>query len=223
MEKFIKKINPRRIPVVEHRYCLYSCCGKELVQRPGEKYADFRNRKTCGKSCAVRHRAELKRAASPPKVKRIKNRFRNTEATFWSRVDKIGDCWEWKGRKNENGYGMFCYHGKDWRAHRLAYFFVNKKMPPNLHACHKCDNPSCVNPDHIFWGTAKDNMVDCAKKRRTTLGEKNHHAKLTKEDVLAIRSAYKYGAISGPCLAKKYNVSRSHICGILNRKFWKHL
>lgn len=92
---------------------------------------------------------------------------------FHALVDKSGDCWEWTGNKNMLGYGMIWYDGKNIRAHRVSYLIFNGDLSDNLFVCHKCDNPSCVNPSHLFLGTSKDNMRDMIKKGRAKMGVKS--------------------------------------------------
>lgn len=85
-------------------------------------------------------------------------------------VDKSGECWEWIGNKNSLGYGMIWYEGKNIRSHRVSYFIKNGEFNDKLFVCHKCDNPKCVNPEHLFLGTSKDNMRDMIKKGRSRSG-----------------------------------------------------
>src|SRR3990167_544842 len=88
------------------------------------------------------------------------------EELFWSKVDKHApnNCWVWMGFKKPTGYGLF---GVGWkRTHRLAWEFTNGKIPAGIHVLHKCDNPSCVNPSHLYLGTHQDNMRDRNKKGR---------------------------------------------------------
>jgi len=75
-------------------------------------------------------------------------------------------CWEWKGSKNNKGYGRMIINGKFYMAHRLSYALFVNEIPKGMLVCHKCDNPSCVNPDHLFVGTNQDNMDDMKKKGR---------------------------------------------------------
>jgi hypothetical protein len=148
-------------------------------------------------------------------------------------IDKITDCWNWIKLKDWDGYGYF-YIGKDpnnlikssqkyknIKAHRFSYF-LHKGDPFNLLVCHKCDNPSCVNPDHLFLGTHHDNNQDRAIKGRNNFdrkGEKNSRSKLTIKEVLEIRASQ----LSGKELSKIYGISTPQISAIKLKKSWKHI
>lgn len=102
-------------------------------------------------------------------------------ARFWSKVDKESHgqgCWIWKGTTNPNKrnvrYGCFPISGEGVAAHRVSFFFHRGTINPRLQVCHSCDNPICVNPDHLFEGTGRDNMKDCSAKRRVRGMEKTH-------------------------------------------------
>lgn len=100
---------------------------------------------------------------------------------FMGKVERIPmtDCWLWAGAARPNGYGIFFLNGKTIGAHRAAYVLFRGQFDEALHVCHKCDNPSCVNPDHLFLGTQKDNMLDMVRKGRKVTppqrGKNNHH------------------------------------------------
>lgn len=85
---------------------------------------------------------------------------------FWSKVDKSGDCWEWVGYLNEKGYGKFRLNNKLQRAHRISYALKYGAIPEGMLVCHRCDNPKCVNPEHLFIGTTTDNARDSISKGR---------------------------------------------------------
>jgi hypothetical protein len=86
---------------------------------------------------------------------------------FWAKVDKTTDCWLWTGGKHRQGYGQISIARKMALAHRVSYELEVGPIPPGMSVLHKCDVPGCVRPDHLFTGTQKDNMADCARKGRT--------------------------------------------------------
>ena len=91
------------------------------------------------------------------------------EVRFWTHVNKTDSCWLWTGEKTWNGYGRITLDGKKEVAHRVAWFLAHGTMPPReLHVCHHCDIPACVNPAHLFIGTRSDNMQDASKKGHLT-------------------------------------------------------
>ena len=100
---------------------------------------------------------------------------------FWKKVDVKGkqECWEWRGALSQRGYGHVCIDKKDLKAHRVSYAIANGD-PGEFFVCHKCDNPKCVNPCHLFLGTHDDNMRDAWTKNRLTGGKPNRH--LSDED-----------------------------------------
>ena len=94
-------------------------------------------------------------------------------ARFWDRVDKSGDCWPWIGSRQVNGYGHVRSQNRSLYAHRVAWTLANGPIPPGLWVLHRCDNPPCVNPSHLFLGTARDNTLDSIAKGRWAIG--HHH------------------------------------------------
>lgn len=117
-------------------------------------------------------------------------------------------CWIWEGQKRPDGYGMLS--GSKMRAHRYAWEIVNGPVPEGLCVLHRCDNPSCVNPEHLFLGTRGDNVRDAAAKNRMPHGESHWASKLTSEQVLEIRSS----SLSQTTLADLYKVNQSTICRV---------
>lgn len=147
---------------------------------------------------------------------------------FCSRIVKSDDdkCWGWRGAVHPFGYGVFTINRKNIAAHRASWQFFCGEIPPELHVLHRCDNPPCCNPNHLFLGTAKDNIRDCVQKGRyksnSKRGEEHNAAKLTTKDVLTIRKAIKDG-VSQSSLARKYKISLGCIWAIKIRKTWAHL
>lgn len=145
---------------------------------------------------------------------------------FHSSYRKTRGCWVWTGSlvKDRGGYGRFHANGKSYRAHRLSWQLHHGRWPGNLFVCHKCDNPRCVRPDHLFLGTTDDNMADMVSKGRkpSQHGEAHPSNKLKEKDVLAIRKAYRDG-VSQADLHRKYGMSRAAICLIVQKKLWSHI
>ena len=137
------------------------------------------------------------------------------------------ECWNWQGHCNKKGYAMLSIGGRKGlyaRVSRLAYYFEYGPFDESLKACHTCDNPQCVNPNHIFLGTSKDNTDDMYKKGRESLppnfyGEEVKTAKLTEEQVLEIYNSN----LNTRELSELYNVSATQIHRILTGKSWAHL
>lgn len=146
---------------------------------------------------------------------------------FWDKVDKRGtdDCWEWMAGKNRCGYGTFVINGKGDLAHRASILIEGSDIPSGMCVLHSCDNPSCVNPSHLFIGTQCENNQDRHKKGRSVLpdnrGSKNHYAVLNENDVLTIRSLR--GEKKQCEIADEFNVSQATISMIMNGTTWRHV
>lgn len=157
------------------------------------------------------------------------------EVRFWSKVSHPrldSDCWNWSASKNNMGYGQIRFWGKTFTAHRIAWLIANGPIPSDICICHRCDNPACVNPSHLFLGTQTDNLHDMIAKRRhgshlhperRPRGEAHKRAKLTDSEVIGIRDCYKAGGISQSKIAAQYGVTRSAISLITRRKKWTHI
>jgi hypothetical protein len=150
----------------------------------------------------------------------------SVEDRFWSKVDKSGDCWEWKahiGRHKRGGYGRFRFRGQAVGAHRVAYILARGEIAPGMCVCHTCDNRICVNPDHLWLGTSADNTADMdAKGRRgkpRTPGPAHYKAAFTADQIRYIR----HSPASGADLARAFNVSPSCICNIRKRKKYRNV
>jgi len=142
------------------------------------------------------------------------------EIRFWRHVDKSGDCWMWTAAKDHTGYGRFNIQQKTYAAHRLAWILTFGEIPTGLYACHKCDIRLCVNPAHLFLGTAKENTQDCIKKGRFV--EPKRLTKLTPEIVRNIRARYSQG-IRQIKLCQEFNLPDDQICRIVNRSRWTNV
>lgn len=150
---------------------------------------------------------------------------------FWSKVDVLSkeQCWNWKCGTLSSGYGQFWLNGINVLSHRASWVICKGKIPDNLYVLHKCDNPSCVNPDHLFLGNHQDNMDDEKRKGRTAGGTRRGHtytqgvlsgnSKLSEDDVAKIYWSEENQYI----LAKKYGVSQSLVSMIKNRHRWGHM
>jgi hypothetical protein len=145
----------------------------------------------------------------------------NTIETFYKRFKPAANgCWEWISHLDrQKKYGIFNYQARHWRAHRLSYWFHKGEFNLDLYVCHTCDNPLCVNPDHLFLGTTQDNTSDRVKKDRSAKGEKNGDSRLTDDQVKSIKSSLE----SVTELSKKYKVSRTTVYKIKNRQSWQHI
>lgn len=143
---------------------------------------------------------------------------------FWSKVNKgsDGECWDWVRGKDKDGYGSFWLNNEDIRAHRLSYIIKNGQIPRNMFICHKCDNPACVNPDHLFLGSNRDNINDMLSKGRTRKGEMNNGARLKERQVTEIKKIYLTGKVSSRALAKQFGVGKGTILRIVNGDTWGH-
>lgn len=151
---------------------------------------------------------------------------------FMSKVKKQpSGCWEWQNTRNRGGYGGFGYKGKVWAAHRWSYYY-HKGDPGDLMVCHTCDNRKCVNPEHLWLGTASDNMKDMVAKGRhkSQIGSKNNYAKIDETTARKIKAEAVFGTRKGANngsnlrqVAEKYNVSYDTVRGIARGVNWKHI
>lgn len=140
--------------------------------------------------------------------------------------DEGGGCWSWLGGKNRQGYGKFSVGGSTKMAHRVSYEIYYKKIPEGMMVCHKCDNPECTNPEHLFLGNAAENMRDKIQKGRhkgAAKGQQHHNSRLKESDVKEIRQTYAAGKASQYELAQRFCVTQSQISAIVNKRKWGHL
>lgn len=141
-------------------------------------------------------------------------------------------CWIWVGAKHvQFGYGVLKFGGRAGKlllAHRVSYEIYMGPIPDGCCVLHKCDNPPCVNPEHLFLGTRADNSADKVSKGRQSFtpgqkGAESPNAKLTDADVLHIRSVYSPRTVSADSLAREFGVSKRAILRIIHRVTWNHI
>jgi len=160
---------------------------------------------------------------------------------FWPKVSKElgqgpwGDCWEWAANRHPQGYGLFWAHPKDVCAHRFSFELANGPIPEGMEICHRCDNPPCVRPSHLFLGTHADNMADCAAKGRAAKGERNGRhtkpastvrgersgrCKIDDRQLIELRKLSSEGW-STRDLSARFGITTKHVCFIRARPEWR--
>ncbi len=171
-------------------------------------------RKFCSRICASKGSNRVRWPLPMPIEERI---IKNSEK-------QPSGCIVWTGFKNKKGYGQISVHPREKHsalAHRASYqAFVGSPVPEYMRVCHRCDNPSCVNPVHLFLGTDADNSADMVAKGRSQRGERSGAAKLTEKQVLEIRSRR---ADHQPTIAQEFGVTQQTISDIIQRRSWKHI
>lgn len=150
-----------------------------------------------------------------------------SKSRFWKWVTKTEGCWEWNGfRDKKFGYGSLSRRrfSKTYSltSHRFSWVIHYGHINIGICVLHKCDNPACVRPDHLFLGTQLDNGKDCASKNRTMHGERHTHAKLTEGQILEIREMKRKGEKTST-LSFLFNVSTRHINNIALGRFWSRV
>lgn len=152
------------------------------------------------------------------------NRFTSVEQILERTKLTNSGCMEWQQAVGANNYGYVWFNGKIWSTHRLVATFVYGEHPSSTHVLHSCDNPPCINPEHLSFGTAHENMLDKWLKGRakggSMKGESHPQSKLTAAQVAEIRADYGPGMTTWD-LAEKYGVSKTAIKNIINHKSWK--
>ncbi len=146
---------------------------------------------------------------------------------FWSRMDAhdLRECWEWQRAKDENGYGVCDFFNRQYRCSRVAYTLAFGVIPEGLQVLHRCDNPPCCNPLHLWVGTNLDNSHDCTSKGRhaSPAGELNPMAILTEEQVRQIRKGVGDGTRTQAYFHRLFKVSRATVSLVVLDRVWKHV
>ena len=184
--------------------CSVDGCGLKIIAR---KWC-------CGHYARWRDHRDL-RTEIPIRV-----RNRPLAERFWEKVDKSGECWIWTDYVNPSGYGQF---GKVL-AHRLSWELANgRPLGPGKWALHHCDNRPCVRPEHLYEGTAKDNMRDASQRGRlwSPRGEDHPSSKLTTSDVMEIRELA--GKATYRSVATQFGISQALVYAIWKRQRWTHI
>lgn len=147
-----------------------------------------------------------------------------------ARSKPVDGCLEWQGARHKLGYGRIMSCRRVLLVHRVMYVLQNGPIPHRLCVCHTCDNPPCINIEHLFLGTHKDNSIDASRKKRLTgnitVGEEHSQARLPDDDVLLIRDLLeKFGHVYGmkSKIARDFNISPQIVNQIQKRRTWKHL
>ena len=201
------------------RFCSRSC--SQLAQRQSSPL-------TCEQCGTIFHRGVAKRKkrsyCSPDCY--LKATIAVADAKFWSQMDRSGECWISTGGAADSrgrGYRFFIRDGKHVSAHRLSYTLTYGPIPDGMNVCHKCDNPPCGRPDHLFLGTNADNMRDMAEKDRSLFGRRNSQAKLTDDAVVRLRHLCANGGVTYAELARTFGVCPSTIRRAVKGIRWRRV
>jgi hypothetical protein len=179
-------------------------CGAPFLATPDQVKRNWG--RFCSKLCSIANYHDT----HPPKTQ---------EERFWAKVIKTDVCWNWTGAKNPKGYGILHRSGKQARnilAHRVSWELHNGPIPEGMWVLHRCDNPECTRPDHLFLGTVIENMQDAAQKCRIK-GKR----KLTVDQAQEIRSRYATGMFSFTQLAREYHVCYQRIAAIVRNQSYR--
>ena len=141
---------------------------------------------------------------------------RSVDERFWAQVEKSDECWLWNGLILSNGYGQIKTPLGKKSVHRLSWEMHRGPIPRGMFVCHRCDVRECVNPDHLFLGTAADNNRDMREKLRHVRGDRVRGSRLTPQQAAEIRASDEPRSV----LAERYGVSGTSIRNIKARKTW---
>jgi hypothetical protein len=193
--------------------CTCEACG---VVFPCRRTA---NRQFCSRTCSVPNQVG---GVPPPRA------AKSLADRFWLKVQQCDGCWEWSGSRDRNGYGRISSGpapATPLLTHRVSWELHYGPIPEGIGVLHRCDNPPCVNPAHLFPGTPADNNRDKDAKGRanTPNGRRCRTARLTEADIVEIRRLYAIDSLSQFELGRRFGVSQSNISAIVLGKTWKHV
>lgn len=136
-----------------------------------------------------------------------------TKERLLAKTRIVGECWEWQGYRDANGYGDTWFHKRHIRTHVVSWILHNGELPPKTAVLHRCDNPPCIRPDHLFVGTDRDNVIDMRDKGR------HGTAKLTQSQADEIRTLYRLG-IRQTRIGVLFGISQSQVSDIVLGRCW---
>jgi len=183
---------------------------------------------TCSKNSVAKglctnHYYRLRKYGDAEHVEQVQFHGLTVPERFLKYVKKTEYCWLWVGSKNNKGYAQLNVSGVPKLASRISWEIANGPIPKGKYILHKCDNPLCVNPDHVYPGDQTQNMADMWGRGRAkpglVQGQKHGMSKLTELDILAIRSSDE--TVKEIC--EHFGVSHTTVSDIKNRKTWKHV
>jgi predicted XRE-type DNA-binding protein len=179
--------------------------------------------KVVAKGLCSKHYQAQRKYGDPTVVKQKQHHGISLKERFAQYVRRGEGCWDWLGYIDSGGYGRINVGGTPKLASRVSYLLHYGDVPKGKVVCHKCDNPKCVNPEHLFIGSQADNVRDMHDKgrarKRALFGEAHSRSKLTEDMVRGIRNC----ALSNTEAAELFGISRSTVYDIRKRRSWKHV
>lgn len=179
----------------------------------------------CAKGHCSAHYKQARKGRAPSAIKSVGD----DAVRFWAKVERRSEdqCWPWLAARDDKGYGVFYLGARLTKAPRASWALLVGPIPEGLNVLHRCDNPQCVNPAHLFLGTQADNLLDMRTKGRadgnhnpTRLGERHHCAKLTWAKVAEARARHAAGE-GLSALAREFNVTPPTMWAALHHRTWK--
>lgn len=149
--------------------------------------------------------------------------FQPNEVKFQRHVRRSPGCWLWEGARAPNGYGVGSYDKRIVSAHRISWMLHRGEIPDGLCVLHKCDVRNCVNPDHLFLGTCKDNTRDSMSKNRNVKGERQHASKLRTQHIREIFRLRHVDKWKLKQIADRFAVTEQAIWCVIHGKSWAHV